>query len=43
MWQASGMWPGGNVLGRRYDNLSNVAVYCKPEIMELWKAVQRYW
>eukprot|EP01051_Picozoa_sp_SAG22_P002153 SAG22_NODE_94_length_20824_cov_230.693718_14_plen_318_part_00 len=42
-WQASGMWPGGNILGRRYDNASNVALYCKAEIAALWRAVQRYW
>ena len=42
-WQASGMWPGGNILGRRFDNASNVAVFCKAEIGALWQTVQRYW
>jgi hypothetical protein len=42
-WQASGMWPGGNIMGRRFDNASNVAVFCKAEIAALWQTVQRYW
>lgn len=43
-WQASGMWPGETVLINRFDNTSSIASsYCKDEIADLWKSVQKYW
>ena len=33
IWQADGMWPHG-------DALSNVSVYCKPELDKMWAAVR---
>jgi len=43
-WQASGMWPGETVLINRFDNTSSIASsYCKDEIADLWRSVQKYW
>jgi hypothetical protein len=41
-WQASGMWPGGTSYYDVYDNTTNIAVYCKREILELWSVTSQY-
>ena len=41
-WQASGMWPGDTVFFNPYDNSTDVSVYCKKDVQELWTMVGKY-
>ena len=35
-------WPGDTVFSSPYDNSSDIGVYCKAEIVALWKMVAKY-
>ena len=41
-WQASGMWPGDTEFFSPYDNVTDVSVYCKKDIQEMWTMVGKY-